>query len=459
MSEKFFELQETFNQALENYKKKNFKIAEQLYNQILKNKPNHFESLLYLSLILLNNRNFIEAKKICERAIKIQPTNAAAYHNLGRTLKELGQNEKAIIYYKRSIELQPNLIASHNNLGNILQEFGKKSEAVNCFLNVIKIQPNMFVAHNNLGIVYQEMNENEKAIECFKKAIEINSKFYMAHYNLGKIYKKIKNYKEAIKFFKIANTTRSRAELLETTYFSSGLENYSEILRTLSSKDSLNLRAATMAAYVSKKENIQNDYPFCKNPFDYVFIKNLEKEINSPDKFSENIAKVLNNVELIWQPTSKSTTGGFHTSGNLFNKKDEIILQLKKIIETQINIYKDKFKSGNDYFITKWPKRSDLEGWHVKLMKKGFQKSHIHPAGWLSGCFYLKIPTKLKKDEGGIRFTLSGYDYPTDKNLPVITHIPKIFDIVLFPSPLFHETIPFDTREERHVIAFDLSPK
>ena len=87
MSENSFELQETFNQALENYKKKNFKIAEQLYNQILKNKPNHFESLLYLSLILLNNRNFIEAKKICERAIKIQPTNAAAYHNLGRTLK------------------------------------------------------------------------------------------------------------------------------------------------------------------------------------------------------------------------------------------------------------------------------------------------------------------------------------------------------------------------------------
>ena len=84
MNEKSFKLKETFNQAFENYNKKNFKIAEQLYNQILKNKPNHFESLLYLSLILLNNRNFIEAKKICEKAIKIQPTNAVAYHNFGR---------------------------------------------------------------------------------------------------------------------------------------------------------------------------------------------------------------------------------------------------------------------------------------------------------------------------------------------------------------------------------------
>ena len=41
----------------------------------------------------------------------------------------MGQNEKAIIYYKRSIELQPNLIASHNNLGNILRENGNLKEA------------------------------------------------------------------------------------------------------------------------------------------------------------------------------------------------------------------------------------------------------------------------------------------------------------------------------------------
>ena len=459
MNEKSSTLKETFNQAVENYKKNNFKIAEQLFGQILKTEPNHFASILHLGLIFLNTRNLVEAKKLCEKAIKIQPSHAGAYHSFGQVLNELGENEKAVRCYEKAIDLQPDLTASHNNLGNILKEFGENNKAINCFLNVIKIQSKHFVAHNNLGTVYEKINENKKAIKCFKKTIEINNKFAMAHYNLGKMYKKIKNYEEAIKCFEIANTTRSRAELLETTYFSSGLENYPKVIKKLCLEDSLNLRVATMAAYVSKKENIYNDYPFCKNPFDYIFTKNLKTEINLPNEFSVNISKVLNKTELIWQPTSKSTSGGYHTSGNLFNKKDKIILQLKKLIETQINVYKNKFKSSNDYFITKWPKKNDLEAWHVKLMKKGFQNPHIHPAGWLSGCFYLKIPKKLKENEGGIKFTLSGYDYPFDKNLPTLTHIPKIFDIALFPSSLFHETIPFDSQEERHVIAFDLLPK
>ena len=93
------------------------------------------------------------------------------------------------------------------------------------------------------------------------------------------------------------------------------------------------------------------------------------------------------------------------------------------------------------------------------MLKQGYQKSHIHPAGWLSGVFYLKVPKFLNKNEGSIEFALYGYDYPNDKNLPNLIHKPKIFDIALFPSSLFHRTIPFSSQEERQVIAFDLHPK
>ena len=36
--------------------------------------------------------------------------------------------------------------------------------------------------------------------------------------------------------------------------------------------------------------------------------------------------------------------------------------------------------------------------------------------------------------------------------------VPKNGDIVLFPSSLFHRTIPFHLNEERISIAFDLTP-
>ena len=43
---------------------------------------------------------------------------------------------------------------------------------------------------------------------------------------------------------------------------------------------------------------------------------------------------------------------------------------------------------------------------------------------------------------------------PNDKEVN-----PNGFDLVLFPSSLFHETIPFTIDDERHCIAFDLVPK
>ena len=132
---------------------------------------------------------------------------------------------------------------------------------------------------------------------------------------------------------------------------------------------------------------------------------------------------------------------------------------MRQLIEKQVIIYKETYKSCKDYFITKWPLKTKIVGWHVKLIKKGYQRLHIHPTGWLSGVFYIKVPKLLNKYEGSIKFLLSGYDLPEDKNLPSFIHSPKVFDIALFPSSLFHKTIPFNSQEERHVISFDLMPK
>jgi len=54
---------------------------------------------------------------------------------------------------------------------------------------------------------------------------------------------------------------------------------------------------------------------------------------------------------------------------------------------------------------------------------------------------------------------LQGFDYPYDKNLPNLYYAPKPFDLILYPSSLFHYTVPFTSNEERHCIAFDLTPK
>ena len=87
----------------------------------------------------------------------------------------------------------------------------------------------------------------------------------------------------------------------------------------------------------------------------------------------------------------------------------------------------------------------------------GYHTSHIHPDGWLSGVIYLKTTDLSNNDEGAIEFGLHGYDLPiTNEDYPRKLHRPRKGDIVLFPSSLFHRTIPFTTDSERCVIAFDI---
>ena len=88
---------------------------------------------------------------------------------------------------------------------------------------------------------------------------------------------------------------------------------------------------------------------------------------------------------------------------------------------------------------------------------QGHQAAHIHTSGWLSGVIYLKVVPSFGRNEGAIEFSLNGERYANPK-APTVTYCPGQGDIVLFPSSLYHKTIPFISKSDRIVLAFDLQP-
>jgi uncharacterized protein (TIGR02466 family) len=94
------------------------------------------------------------------------------------------------------------------------------------------------------------------------------------------------------------------------------------------------------------------------------------------------------------------------------------------------------------------------------MRQGGHLSAHIHEIGWISGAVYLAMPTaKAGSNEGAFEYGTHGDNYPQKHtNFPVAHVMPKVGDIVLFPSSLFHRTIPFNANEERICIAFDLKP-
>ena len=83
----------------------------------------------------------------------------------------------------------------------------------------------------------------------------------------------------------------------------------------------------------------------------------------------------------------------------------------------------------------------------------------MHKEGWLSGSLYLKLSKLEGSSEGNIIFDLDGADYPTDgRDFPSKELNIEQGDIVLFPSSIFHKTVPFNSAERRVTLAFDVKP-
>jgi Putative 2OG-Fe(II) oxygenase len=98
-----------------------------------------------------------------------------------------------------------------------------------------------------------------------------------------------------------------------------------------------------------------------------------------------------------------------------------------------------------------------IEGsWSVRLLGQGYNVPHTHAMGWLSTAFYVSLPEKPGAEPAGhIEFGRP----PIELGLPLEpyrTVRPEPGRLAIFPSTMWHATVPFDAGE-RLVIAFDVS--
>ena len=474
---------------LENYQNGLYSDAEKLARSITQEFPNHQFAWKVLGALLRNTGRVSESLVPSKKAVKLSPQDIFAHLNLGIILKELGKLDDAEASYRQAIALKPNYAEAHNNLGNTLEELGRLDAAVESYKQAIALKPHFAEAHNNLGVTYKELGKLEDAEASYKQAIALKPNYAEAHNNLGNtleelgrlvdteasyrqaialkpnyaeahnnlgnILRESRKYEEAIHHFDLVNNDFAAALSLECIYMSANYIEFDKRLNSLSASDNMNLRVAAVSSFVAHQMKKKDPYPFCTNPLDFITINNLADYDLYSNTLLEEIIKEADGYQLTWE--GRTTKFGFQGSPYVFENPSKTISLLEKIIQQAVDTYYDTFKSESNLFIKSWPRKYKLVGWYNRLVKNGHHTSHIHQTGWLSGVIYLKTINLSDNDEGAIEFGLHGYDLPiTDEEYPRKIHRPKRGDIILFPSSLFHRTIPFTTDSERCVIAFDL---
>ena len=98
--------------------------------------------------------------------------------------------------------------------------------------------------------------------------------------------------------------------------------------------------------------------------------------------------------------------------------------------------------------------------WSVRLRTQGFHRLHIHPNGWISSACYIELRASMLREDGNEG--ILGFGAPGILTRPALTaehHIrPRPGMPVLFPSYLWHVTVPFDGPGTRLTVAFDAVP-
>ena len=193
--------------------------------------------------------------------------------------------------------------------------------------------------------------------------------------------------------------------------------------------------------------------PFCNEPLNYVLQTDLTEEYEFSNLFTKPIKDFLKDDTS--SPKQQGLiTNGYQTDGNIFEDKNIDTHVLQKIIEFEVEKYRHKFKDSEEGFLKNWPEEYTLNGWLISMKSGGKLKPHMHEHGWLSGSIYINVPKKKTVDSGNLVVCIDDEDETNKKSIDVVTG-----SLCLFPASLLHYTIPFESDEERIVLAFDVKPK
>ena len=155
--------------------------------------------------------------------------------------------------------------------------------------------------------------------------------------------------------------------------------------------------------------------------------------------------------------------GGTQSLDNLFGKGHDIVERLRLRIDEAVEAYIKRMQENENHPLLK-RRRKAFEysaSWSARLHDCGFHTNHVHPKGWISSAYYVALPDVVSQAEGkqgwiqfGEPFFDAGLKEPVRRAVQ-----PRAGTLVLFPSYMWHGTVPFHSKQSRTTIAFDVVPR
>lgn len=437
--------------------------------------PDPADALIREASQLQREGHLTEAATVWRRVLVLQPGRFELWSAFGSCAMRAQQVEEGIAAFRRAVELEPGLAGTWFNLGNALNASGATEEAAAAFECSIERDAAMLPARTNLGDLRLRQGRVADALGHFERVLVADPGAPRAAYNIGVALLALERHAEAAASFRAA-LARDPADLEAHNNLCVALMRGGRCAEALTASErylaaSPGNRKPLAYQAAALIELGRRDEARVLLDFDRLLIRHRVPTpigYGSVAALNEALAAhVLAHPTLTYEPPDKATRGGWQTGELLTDLRQGArpvpIAALETLIRAAVGEYMVGLRAAlpTHPYTAHLPSRWQLASWAVVLEAQGHQGPHFHPDGYISGVYYIRLPSVVKAgdgDAGCIEFGRTA-DAIGGAREPLVEVLrPEEGLMLLFPSYLYHRTIPFEGAEPRICIAFDVVP-
>ena len=214
--------------------------AEDLYREILKLRPKHFDAIQLLGALALQSgrleegiellkkavaingmqapihsnlafaynavRRFKEGLASANRALALQADFVDALNNRGNALAGLDAPADALVSFERALKLRPEFAPTWSNRACVLRDLGRPADALASCDQAIALQPEYADAWSNRANALSDLNRPQDAQQSYQRALDFAPAFTDAWNNLGLTLVDLNQHEQALQSYERALT-------------------------------------------------------------------------------------------------------------------------------------------------------------------------------------------------------------------------------------------------------------
>lgn len=441
-----------------------------------------------------------EALSANQAAVSRFPSNRVSWHNLASTLGDLGQAEEAEAAARKAIGLGLTAPETQLVLARALQAQQRFDDAEQAFIAAIDARPEYEEAHRERAqLVWMRTGDRRAALARLERAAAslpahpgLAYALAIAHEFTGhpelarrtveaalaisprdprllglavEVCCELDDAAAAVRWARAtsgsgigsAHALTARALLAAGDLEGARQAADSAVAETPDHQMALALQATAWRLTGDQRYATMHDYDRLVGVYD------LFDESKAEDRdYLEALRAALHRLHgFTVHPFSQSVRGGGQSALRLDGVHEGPIERLLDRFRTTLQQHIERLGCGDTAFDRRNSGAAELAGaWSVRLEAAGHHTNHVHPMGWISSAFYVSTPDESENAEakpGWIKFGEPGI-----RTMPPLAPEryvqPKPGRLVLFPSYMWHGTVPFASNQQRLTVAFDAVP-